>query len=390
MKLSKRSITLHVVVLFFLILVLGGGLVWVGQAPVLNVGVTKVVRDQVSPGLVLTWPNLQDSVFLFDSRGQVVHRWPRPQGQDWEYVEMLPNGDLLALHRRRIGPNSKGGELVRLDWEGNITARSLPLPLHHDFALLPNGNVIVLCREQILDQRIGPGKRLRSDYLLELSADLQTIQWRWNPREHLEEITQLTGIQFPLLDFDWKKRRGDWAHLNTVERIGPNTAAFHHPAFREGNLLISSRNLDFIAVVERPSGKLVWAWGRGELDGQHLPTMLPNGQILLFDNGEQRGYSRLVRYDPIEKQIVWQYQGSTLDPFYTERRGSVQALANGNYFVSEGDRGRLFEITASGEKVWEFFNSEAGQRDSRKRDRRIYRAIKYPPHYLQRSVQAAE
>jgi len=42
------------------------------------------------------------------------------------------------------------------------------------------------------------------------------------------------------------------------------------------------------------------------LDGQHQPTMLPNGHIMVYDNGTRRGYSRVIELDPLSAEIVWE------------------------------------------------------------------------------------
>ena len=66
-----------------------------------------------------------------------------------------------------------------------------------------------------------------------------------------------------------------------------------------------------IGVIDRQTGTIVWAWGPGVIDGQHIPHMLPNGHILLFDNGALRGHSRVLELDPLTETVEWEY---TADP----------------------------------------------------------------------------
>ena len=43
------------------------------------------------------------------------------------------------------------------------------------------------------------------------------------------------------------------------------------------------------------------------LDLPHMPTMLENGQILIFDNGKFRGHTRVLEIDPPGGEIVWEF-----------------------------------------------------------------------------------
>ena len=120
---------------------------------------------------------------------------------------------------------------------------------------------------------------------------------------------------------------------------------------------------------------MVWSYGPGVLELQHTPTMLPNGRILIFDNGSHRGYTRVIELEPKSREIVWEYRGSPPESFFSKWRGIAQRLHNGNTLITESGRGHVFEITRAGEVVWEFWNPEVknGKR------KRIYRMIRLRP-----------
>jgi hypothetical protein len=111
-----------------------------------------------------------------------------------------------------------------------------------------------------------------------------------------------------------------------------------------------------VAVIDWETRKLVWAWGRGELSGPHDATVLPSGNIMIFDNGLGRDWSRVVEVDPRSGKIVWEYGGPGEGSFYTRTRGANQRLGNGNTLIVESAKARAFEITPEGEIVWEFIN----------------------------------
>ncbi len=118
-------------------------------------------------------------------------------------------------------------------------------------------------------------------------------------------------------------------------------AASSSPAY----VLISTRHQDTIAIVDWRNKALLWAWGQGELSGPHDPTMLPDGHILLFDNGLARGWSRVLEVDPVSRKILWEYRDREGGAFFSASRGSAQRLEGGNTLIAESDRGRAFEVT---------------------------------------------
>jgi hypothetical protein len=145
-------------------------------------------------------------------------------------------------------------------------------------------------------------------------------------------------------------------HTNTVELLD-GRFAHSHPAFAEGNVLISIRFLDAIAVVDLDLAEVVWA-ATGTFKRQHEPTILKNGNLLLFDN-EGPGpdnFSTVQEYRLPEMELVWEYRGSREVPFYSHTCGTAQRLPNGNTLITESDAGRAIEVTQNKRIVWEYIN----------------------------------
>ena len=131
------------------------------------------------------------------------------------------------------------------------------------------------------------------------------------------------------------------------------------------NVLVCSRHQDTVAILDWRTKELVWAWGQGVLSGPHDASWLANGHLLVFDNGLERGWSRVVEVDPATGEIVWQYRDEQPEGFFTLSRGSAQRLANGDTLIAESDRGRAFEVTPDGEIVWEYFSPHVNEQDER-------------------------
>ena len=154
-------------------------------------------------------------------------------------------------------------------------------------------------------------------------------------------------------------------------------------ALDDGNFLISFRILDTVVMVDRSSGEFAWKWGRGQISHQHNPTRLPDGHVLLLDNGAHRrglSYSRVIEVDPSTDEVVWEYHGEPLSSFFTHFTGGAERLRNGNTLICEGYEGRLFEVTRTNEVVWEYVSPFFLQ-DPQGYANRVFRAHRYGPDH---------
>ena len=327
-------------------------------------GVTVLKRDKCDNGYRLYSSRATEVAHLIDLDGREVHHWSYPQGKTWHYAEMLPNGNLVAIIKDIM--------ILELDWDSNLVWKRR-MRAHHDFFRLPNGNTLVVDRRNLKNPWTHSGK-LACDIIVELTPDNEVV-WEWKAEEHAGEIAEHVNLTIPPYAKFW-----DWPHINTVEVLPDSPAARKDSRFKAGNILFCGRHIDTIGVIEKQSGKVVWAWGPGELLGPHMPTMLPNGHLLIYDNGQnaavrRRGYTRVLELDPFGERIVWQYKADPPKSFYSPSRGSNQRLPNGNVLIAESDSGRLFEVTSDGEIVWEFLNPDLHKNGGRMA---LYRAICYP------------
>lgn len=336
-------------------------------------GVTVLNRDACDDSYTLYSSRQTEVAHLIDRDGNEVHQWSYVQGQTWHYAEMLPNGNLVAISKEDEGHFA--GQILELDWDRNLVWKA-DVAAHHDFDRLSNGNTLAVCREYVEDEELRPGS-IKSDVILELTPDCETV-WEWHAHEHVRQIAELVTVRFPL-------EYRDWGHMNTVESLPDGPAAQKDPRFAAGNVLFSCRNIDTIGVIEKHTGAVVWAWGPGVIDKQHMPTMLPTGRILVYDNGCEAKRTRILEIEPITGEIVWEYQADPPESFYSPTRGSNQRLPNGNTFIADSDNGRLLEVTESGETVWEFFNPDRLENGNRMP---LYRSIRYPSDQIRELLKA--
>ena len=154
----------------------------------------------------------------------------------------------------------------------------------------------------------------------------------------------------------------DVLHTNYIEIMDRTIEGF----CKKGDWLISIRELNLIGVLDPDKEQLIWSWGPGELDRQHSPTFLQNGNILIFDNGVSRNFSRVIELNPLTKKIEWEYKSDPPEDFFTTWGGSCQRLPNGNILISESAKGRIFEIDSAGNLVWEFYNPSVDYKNKKR------------------------
>ena len=409
-----------------------------------------MTTDNACTGYTLYAGMGQDkNTYLVDMDGNRVHTWPIG-GMP---VKMLSNGNLIGAKKDRIGkdpliadpapedskkfaPWHDNIELVELDWQGNEIwsfsaydddgSGTMMSRQHHDFQrqenpvgywapgqdFADNGNTLVLAHLNRDVPEIS-NKRLVDDVLYEVDAKGHLTGYEWRCADHFEEYGFNDAQKnqfFEAVNFDADKNRTDWVHLNAASYLGKNRFYddLNDPCFHPENIIFSARNANFIAIIDKPTGRIVWKAGphfgekfpehrMGQLIGQHHAHMIPHGlpgagNILIFDNGglpehcgnapsefpNHRGYSRIIEIDPLTYNIVWQYgaaQGT--EHFYSRFISSAQRLPNGNTLINAGAYGHFFEVSRSKEIVWEFSNPKG-----RRHEARIYRAYRIPPEWV--------
>jgi hypothetical protein len=89
---------------------------------------------------------------------------------------------------------------------------------------------------------------------------------------------------------------------------------------------------------------------------------IDNGNLLFFANGANvlgvgpEGGSRVIELDPVTKKPVWQYAGNPRFSFFSWFISNALRLESGNTSILEGIKGKIFEVTPAGNKVWEYIS----------------------------------
>lgn len=362
----------------------------VDQNPIRRRGTGLRALDvaRASAGLTLFAPTGDRMVYLIDLHGAVVHTWTMPYppglyGYLTEKGTLFYNGQIP--NETFLGKSPfKGGAALESDWNGKVLWEVRQRDHHHDGRLLKNGNVLLLCATELSDEvakKIQGGRpgteengKIWADYLVESTKDGRKV-WEWRAWEHLDPVNDvITATQ---------DSRSEWTHGNAVIELA------------NGDLLVSFRNISTIIRIRRQTGEIVWKLGAPPLAGQHAPTPLANGNILIFDNGPHRldhsfPYSRVIEVNPVTNEIVWKYQEENLYNFYSPRISNAQRLPNGNTLVNEGFFGRFFEVTAEGDVVWEYVNPYFGpaSETAKTQSNAVFRVYRYTAEEIDRARKA--
>lgn len=317
--------------------------------------------DRVSSGLRLIaglTPGREAlaGVRLLNARGDELHYWPA------DYKALAPGGEspnnvflhgVVVLEDGSIVVNFDNGDvLARLDACGD------PLWVnkgryHHVVTREGADSLWTWLSEPWTD---ADGRKFVRETIVRIDAETGTEQRRISLEDDIVAKQNLHGL-FALHTEENAKAVlycCDAFHPNDVEAL-PAEVAGAFPMFAAGDLLLSFRSLNMIAVIDPDSAALKWRrigpWRR-----QHDPDWLADGTISVYDNGMGLGRSLIRRVDPQSGEVTTAYEASPAEDFYSFRRGKHQTLPNGNILITESERGRVLEVTPDGETVWVFSN----------------------------------
>jgi len=336
-------------------------------------GVVVNLTERASPGYTLVTSLPHGRAMLLDMQGRELRAWTDAQGSParWSRARILRNGDVLC-----ISPEADTLSRVRFDGE---PCWRLPLEVHHDGIELPDGRLLVLARRFRTIAAVDPERRSVDNQLVFVSgegvvAEEYSLYDLLTAEPRLLEVVRPPGLENLPPGYNI-----DPIHANAVFWLADPRLEGANPVFREGRVLVTLRYLDAVALLDLEERRCVWAWGKGVLQGPHDASILANGHVLVLDNGLERGWSRVVEYDPGRGEIVWQYRAEVPERFHTQGRGTVQALPNGNVLVGNSNSGEAFEIDRRGVVVWRFLNPLRDERGARG----VIRAERYEPTFIE-------
>jgi hypothetical protein len=294
---------------------------------------------------------------LMTMDGDPLHRWRMPihgawpkirrdESTGWRRVRIAENGDLFAVYSNGVG-------IIKIDKHSNLIWKHRDTH-HHDIELLDDGSILSLTRTAHIVPRVNERTPILEDFIVIHAADGTQLQ-----KVSLLECVE-NSMYWPVFMeiFTKTKPDGNIFHTNDVEMLDGRFAD-RNPAFAKGNVMVSILMMSAIAVIDLDQRKIVWLdtglWLR-----QHNPSLLDNGNILVFDNQGRKGLSQVIEYNPMTQLVEWLYppaeEAESHPPLFSEHLSTAERLPNGNTMIVESYSGRAIEVTADHEIVWEYLN----------------------------------
>ena len=429
--------------LFFCLLTVSAEL----QAQPPTVGLISHTTASYDSGYVLFAPLSYTQTYLIDKCGKVVRTW-NSEFIPGESAYLRPDGKLVRSGHGAGGSGSKKGSSCTeiFDWDGNLLWRFTIDTLfgqHHDFEIMPNGNVLLIVHQWIQTQTaVAAGRdpalisgQFVSERLVEIEpigTDSGRVVWEWRPFDHLVQDFDATKANFgvvadhpELINFNYTKTAvGEWLHFNSVrynEKLDQILVSAHHLS----EIWVIDHGTTTAQAASHSGGKrgkggdLLYRLGNPQaydhgraIDqvffGQHECMWIPEGRpqagkIMVFNNGTGRPagmYSSLdVITPPIDSAgnysatipflpaaLDWTYTDTPPTNIITQTAGGGEMLPNGNVMICTGQMGSIFEIDASHtKKVWEYVipvnNAGPIAQGSIPSGNPVYKAVFYPMTY---------
>jgi len=220
------------------------------------------------------------------------------------------------------------------------------------------------------------------------------------PPVSAQELAQLKALGYVPDDAKPEDLESDFLHVNAID---------HHAGLDQ--IALSVPNLGEIWILDHGTttaqartsaggkrgrgGEILYRWGNASSYGRAARTAqvfgsqhdvrwirdgLPGaGNLLVLNNAVGGANGKFSAVDEIEPPLLanglyalargepfgprapsWRYAAEPRESFFAEFISGAQRLANGNTLICSGPQGRLFEVTARGEIVWEYLNPYAG------------------------------
>ncbi len=375
-------------------------------------------------GYNLLYPHNQSDVFLLNNCGEIVHLWEGEDGRKpGNTAYILENGNMIKTHRATdISMDAiwagGGGEAVEIvSWENEslwyYEINSEEERLHHDIAVMPSGNILMIVWEKKTEEEalemgrdtaLIPEGELWPDKIIEVNPTTDEVVWEWHVWDHLIQDFDETKANYGTvsenpgkvdLNYDTSNGHPDWMHSNALDYDPVNDhVILSVPTFNEAWVIDHSTSTEEAATgsggISGKGGDLIYRWGnpaayqQGTEDDQKLfyqhdvhiidDFLIPShplyGKFAAFNNRVGEDFSAVVvwdnPYDMYEGKFGMEdgvflpqdFKSSTTHPIpqemYSTGLSSIQILANDNMLITDGRNGYTFELTPDNEIVWEY------------------------------------
>ncbi|PZW39632.1 arylsulfotransferase ASST [Mesonia algae] len=385
-------------------------------------------EDNFLSGFTLYTPTVSNKSFLINMEGHPVKEWVSEHKGLVSYLDK--NGNLYRVFDTKNSNFNSGGSMGGIemfDFEGNLVWQWIYSDdhkiLHHDIALLPNGNILAsVWEKKTKNEAIEAGRdpslltenEMWPDKVIEikiLGNNEAEIVWEWTVWDHLiqdydDEKSFFGNIENhpELVNINHTLGEANFNHINSIDYVE-----------EFDQIILSSRKFNEFWVIDHSTttieakghtggnfnkgGDLLFRYGNpyayksGDennqtLFAQHDVTWLGNkqnhgGNFLVFNNAFSPTMSSVDEIKIPQNSdgsyptanaslgsIVWSYQNADI---YSPRVSGARRLENGNTLITQGTSGLIYEIDINKTLVWKYKIPLAGNQ--------TFKAFRYPSNY---------
>lgn len=382
-----------------------------------TVGLVQHDEGSLDDGYVLFAPTGSTTTFLIDKCGRLINSW-ESEYTTGHTVYLLPDGTLMRagnIGNTTFSGGGKGGILEKFDWEGNIVwsyviSDELKVQ-HHDYKVLPNGNILVIAWEMKTNTDAVEAGRdpslvpptLWGEQILEIEpvgTNGGNVVWEWHVWDHLVQDHDDTKANYgvvadnpQLIDINYTANSAnpDWLHWNSLDynaELDQIVVSVHK--FNE--LWIIDHSTTAAEAAGHTGGNsgmggdILYRWGNPaaykngttedqKLFRQHNVHWIPEGlpfenQIMIYNNGNGRpgdDYSTAEIINPpvagynysstmLPQAPSWIYNNNDPYNYYAQNMSSAQQLSNGNVLLCNAPNGYFSEVAPDGTQLWKYVN----------------------------------
>ena len=356
--------------------------------------------------------NLQKSstAFLIDKDGNIAKSWECNNNANYALF-LKDDGNLIrqgVVSGAVLKGAAYGGILEEYDKDGNVvwsfTYSTADHQSHHDFTVLPNGNVLLTAWEiKSTTELIAAGKSSTSEkwptHIVEVEQDGTggKIVWEWHIWDHMIQDVDNSKPNFgviaehpELMNINVSAsggggRDGDWFHVNGIDYNAELDQIAFSSRFMSEIFIIDHSTTTAEAAIHSggnagKGGDFLFRYGNPANYGSSASKAIasavhdvrwiendgrPNGGWLQFFNntGGSGGSSVVDAINPTMDGYNYTFSGGSYQPIAHEWRHECIAnsagqsasdrLSNGNVFVAVS-RQYMYEVDSNDNIVWQY------------------------------------
>lgn len=282
-------------------------------------------------------------------KGLIVYDYGVIANKNGEILWFLPDNDgaFRSLNLNPDGTITYNG--IKGSFETNLNGKktwAAPFLLidstliknyHHDIKKLKNGHFLCIAEKK---------PTFETDRIFSVIFEIDrknTLYWKWDEEPiYLRRTDNLLSNHINAIDMDAEK----------------------------GVVFISNRNLNSITKIKTGVDtsyilKHIGSLNNRFFSGQHGVNLLPNKNLLLFNNNTTNRESpntvssiqEINQFQSTDTfvDIVWEYKFdfAKMEENKSAKAGDADLLPNGNILITSGTNNRVFEVNRKKEIVWE-------------------------------------